>query len=338
MSRFVPAWWLKNRHLQTIFPNTLRRQPRLDFRRERVELPDGDFVDADWTLGERGPVVILLHGLEGSRESRYAGWMLKRLHDFGYRGVLLHFRGCSGESNRMANGYHSGHTGDFDHFIRQLRKREPATPIAAIGYSLGGNALLKWLGETDASGRSELETAVAVSVPFRLAECSAAIDRGFARLYQKHLLRKMLRTARSKLALIRNAGLEPDLAAIRNFYDFDDQLTAPLHGFKNASDYYERCSSVRYLRHIKTSTLIIHALDDPFMTPGTVPTAAELSPAVSLELSEHGGHVGFVGGRWPWRPEFWLETRILEHLRQQFGVRCEEPSHAAALPARTGVA
>lgn len=333
-SRFVPAWWLRNRHLQTIFPNTLRRQPQLEFRRERVELPDGDFVDADWTLRERGPIVVLLHGLEGSRESRYAGWMLKRLHEAGYRGVLLHFRGCSGEVNRMANGYHSGHTADFDHFIRNLREREPATPIAAIGYSLGGNALLKWLGEKKPA--AELDTAIAVSVPFRLAACSAALNRGFARLYQKHLLRRMLRTARGKLALIRDAGHEPDLRNIRNFYDFDDALTAPLHGFSGADDYYEQCSSARFLRHITIPTLILHAADDPFMTPEVVPTEAELSPAVTIELSEHGGHVGFVSGRWPWQAEYWLETRILEHLRQHLGTQPMKQPQGEIRPLRSG--
>jgi len=311
-SRFSPAWWLRNRHLQTIVPNTFRPLPRLQIQRERIELPDGDFVDADWTSGKEGPIVILLHGLEGSRDSRYAAWMLKRLHDDGYRAVLLHFRSCSGELNRKANAYHSGHTDDFDYFLRRLRAREPGTNFAAIGYSLGGNALLKWLGEHPAEHL--LKTAVAVSVPFRLNLCSDAIDRGFARVYQAHLLRRMLRTAKRKLHLIHDAGHQPDIAAIRSFRDFDEALTAPLHGFESAADYYERCSSVQFLRNITTPTLVLHAADDPFMTPETVPQNAELSPAVSLELSRHGGHVGFVGGRWPWKPEYWLERRILEHL------------------------
>lgn len=308
----MPAWWLKNRHLQTIIPNTLRPRPRLAIRRERIELPDGDFVDADWTTNEHGPIVILLHGLEGSSRSRYASWMLKRLHDNGWRGVLLHFRGCSGEANRQANGYHSGHTADFDYFVNRLRTREPDTVLAAIGYSLGGNALLKWLGENP--GQQQLATAVAVSVPFRLAECSDAINRGFAKVYQAHLLRRMLRSARNKLALIRRAGRQPEFAAIRNFRDFDDALTAPLHGFKDAEDYYRCCSSAQFLHHITTPTLVVHASDDPFMTPETVPLEEELSPQVTLELSGHGGHVGFVSGRWPWRAEYWLEERILQHL------------------------
>lgn len=311
-SRFKPAWWLRNRHLQTIFPNTFRPLPRMNFRRERIELPDGDFVDADWTMRDSGPIVILLHGLEGSRKSRYAAWMLKHLHNAGYRAVLLHFRSCSGEVNRKASAYHSGHTDDFDYFLRQLRAKEPGARIAAIGYSLGGNALLKWLGEHAAENM--LATAVAVSVPFRLNLCSEAINQGFARVYQAHLLRRMLRTAKKKLHLIHDAGHQPDLSAIRNFRDFDDTLTAPLHGFSNAEDYYERCSSAQFLCGITTPTLVLHAKDDPFMTPAAVPRAEELSSQVSLELSEHGGHVGFVSGRWPWKLEFWLEQRVLEHL------------------------
>lgn len=331
-SRFIPAWWLRNRHLQTIVPNTFRFLPRLDIVRERIELPDGDFVDADWTSASHGPIVVLLHGLEGSRRSRYAAWMLKALHDAGYRAVLLHFRGCSGEVNRRANGYHSGHTADFDHFLELLRAREPDARIAAIGYSLGGNALLKWLGEN--ANERRLETAVAVSVPFRLERCSDAINRGFAKLYQGHLLKRMLRTARRKLALIRDAGHDPDLAAIRCFRDFDEVLTAPLHGFRSADDYYVRSSSAQFLRYITTPTLVIHATDDPFMTPDTVPREEELSMHVTLELSEQGGHVGFVSGRWPWKPEYWLETRILDHLREYLPLT-KPAMHDKALSAET---
>lgn len=340
-SRFSPAWWLRNRHLQTIVPNTFRGLPHQSIRRERVELPDGDFVDADWTTRTEGPIVVLLHGLEGSRESRYAAWMMKHLDDAGYRAVLLHFRGCSGEPNRTAGSYHSGHTADFDFFLRLLHEREPNARVAAIGYSLGGNALLKWLGQNgdnDAgknTRKRQLETGVAVSVPFRLEYCSAAINRGFARIYQAHLMRRMLRNARRKLAVIRAAGHDPALGSLRSFRDFDEALTAPLHGFENASDYYARASSAQFLRHITTPTLVIHASDDPFMTPDTVPREEELSKAVTLELSEHGGHVGFVGGRWPWKPEYWLEQRILAHLREFLPVDAPLVKRAERISAET---
>lgn len=316
ISDFEPAWWLNNRHLQTIVPNTFRPQPKLTVRRERVELPDGDFVDADWTTGTQGPIVVLLHGLEGSIKSRYAGWMLKRLHDAGYRGVVLHFRGCSGELNRKAQGYHSGHTADFNFFIHELKQREPSTPLAALGYSLGGNALLKWLG--DNPDQTLIETGVAVSVPFDLKACSTTVNIGFAKIYQYHLLKRMLQTAKHKQALIHAAGLNPDLASLRSFHDFDDALTAPLHGFTDAEHYYRECSSRPRMRNIRTPTLVLHAEDDPFMTPDTPPSSEELSPAVTLELSPNGGHVGFVSGRWPWKPEYWLETRIMAHFEEHF--------------------
>lgn len=326
-SRFQPAWWLANRHLQTIVPNTLRRHPRITVHRERIELPDGDFVDADWVGSRRqGPIVVLLHGLEGSIRSRYAGWMLKRLDDAGYRPVLLNFRSCSGEPNRKPNSYHSGHTADFDYFFRLLREREPQVRLAAIGYSLGGNALLKWLGEQ--GDAALVETAVAVSVPFRLGECSAAINEGVSKLYQRHLMGRMLRTARAKLELFHAAGFDPDLSSLHTFREFDDALTAPLHGYEDAEDYYEQCSSIGFLKDIRKPTLVIHAKDDPFMRTDTAPGNEDISPAVDVELSEHGGHVGFVGGKWPWQPEYFLETRILEHLRQEFPLQLQEDAAA----------
>lgn len=315
-STFEPAWWLRNRHLQTIIPNLLRPLPRLVTRRERIELPDGDFVDADWIDGapNDAPIVILLHGLEGSIRSRYAAWMLKRLRDAGYRPVIMHSRSCSGEINRKPQSYHSGHTADFDHFFRLIREREPATPMAAIGYSLSGNAILKWLA--DNPEQVLLRTAVAVSVPFDLEACSRAVNRGFAKVYQFHLMQRMKRTALAKRPLFHDFGLDPEIDGLRTFHEFDDALTAPLHGFSDAQDYYDKCSSRPLLDRIGSPTLILHASDDPFMTPATPPTGDMLSASVTLELSEGGGHVGFVGGKWPWRPVYWLEERILEHLQE----------------------
>ncbi|MDX1443186.1 MAG: hydrolase [Gammaproteobacteria bacterium] len=317
VSRFQPAWWLRNRHLQTIVPNLFRPRPDIHVTRERIELPDGDFVDADW-VGRRssGPIVVLLHGLEGNIESRYAGWMLKRLDESGYRPVLLNFRSCSGEVNRKPNSYHSGHTADFDHFVRLVHEREPGVRMAAIGYSLGGNALLKWLGE---NGRQDLvETGIAASVPFRLAECSEAVNEGLSKIYQKHLMGRMKATAIAKQDLIRAAGHDPEIHSLKTFRDFDEALTAPLHGFASADDYYDRCSSIRFLESICTPTLVIHAKDDPFMRETTPPTEDEISDFVEVELSEHGGHVGFVSGRWPWKPRYFLEERMFEHLAQHF--------------------
>jgi len=312
---FDPPFWLGHRHLQTVLPNAIRRRPRgLPLRRERVELPDGDFVDVDWLGPDGSPIVVVLHGLEGSIESPYAASLLRSLSQAGYRGALLHFRGCSGEPNRLPRAYHSGDTAHLEHFLALLAEREPEVPRAAVGYSLGGNALLKWLGE---SGDSTcLTAAVAVSVPFDLGRCAEAMDRGFSRVYQRQLIARMQRNGRAKARVVAGFPTYPD-HEVRSFRRFDDKLTAPLHGFHDAADYYARCSSRRFLRGIRTPTLIIHAADDPFMDPGVVPTAAELAPAVTLELAARGGHVGFIAGPW-WRPHRWVDRRVVTLLRQTF--------------------
>jgi len=314
-SMFTPAWWCRNPHLQTLWPVFFRPWLRPPLRRERLELPDGDFVDLDWTLNDRGPIVILLHGLEGSSRSHYARGMLNTLPRHGLRAVLMHFRGCSGEPNRLARAYHSGDTGDLDFLVRTLKAREPDTALAAVGYSLGGNVLLKWLGEQ--AEHAPVECAAAVSVPFLLHESTQRMQRGFSRLYQWHLMHNL------KTSVARKAQRQPlpvpvhNLAGLRNFHDFDDHITAPLHGFRGAMHYYTTSSSRQFLSRIRVPTLIVHAADDPFMHRKVVPEAGELSATVELDLQRHGGHVGFVGGRLPWRPRYWLETRIPAWLRQR---------------------
>lgn len=315
-SEFRAPWWARNRHLQTILPSTLRPVPRVATRRERLELPDGDFVDLEWTTGQdHGPLVVVLHGLEGSLESRYAAGILRAVQSHGWRGLLLYHRGCSGEINRLPQGYHSGHTADLDYLLHELRRREPDTPLAAVGYSLGGNVLLKWLGET--ADNALLESAVAVSVPFDLAVCSDRINRGFSKHYQRHLMQRMKVTLHRKIARgLIEFPLEK-LPGLRSFRDFDDALTGPIHGFGNADTYYREASSRQFLHAIRTPTLIIHAEDDPFMSPAVVPRAEELSSAIHFELSRHGGHVGFMAGA-PWAPRWWLEERIPTWLRSHW--------------------
>lgn len=307
-STFRPAWWLPGAHAQTLWASTLRRTPRPRLQRERLELPDGDFLDLDWAVGGPGPVVLLLHGLEGSVRSNYASGLLKVLQARGYTALLMHFRGCSGEPNRLARGYHSGETGDLQYLIELLRRRYPERSLGVVGYSLGGNVLLKWLGERGT--RAPVAAAVAVSVPFQLERVAERLERGFSRLYQWVLLRRMrinLQRKRRRVALPL-APFDPD--ALTSFRRFDDAVTAPLHGFAGVDDYYRRCSSRQYLRGIAVPTLVLHAQDDPFMTPDVVPDAAELGAGVMLELAAHGGHVGFVAGGWPWGARYWLEERI----------------------------
>lgn len=316
-SDFRPSRLLGNRHLQTVFPNVFLRRPRVETRRERLELADGDFIDVDWTLGKTGPIVIVLHGLEGSIRSRYAARIMRRIHEMGLRGALPHFRGCSGEPNRLPIGYHSGFTQDIEYFTGLLKQREPQTALAAVGYSLGGNVLLKWLGESANAGR--LETGVAVSVPFDLADASRVIEQGMSRIYKWELLDRMRRSSIRKFNRVKAPFPLPNIRKIRTFRAFDDKLTAPLHGYRDADDYYARCSSRFFLKNIHVPTLILHAADDPFMSPASVPREDELSPAVTLELSQQGGHVGFVNGSLL-RPNMWLAERISLHLQERLAV------------------
>lgn len=290
----------------------MRRSPKIALRRERLELPDGDFLDLDWTQNAGGPVVLVLHGLEGSSHSKYARGLLAAVQARGWRGVVMHFRGCSGVSNRLPRSYHSGETGDLSHVASLLRRREPATPIAAVGYSLGANVLLKWLGEIGLE--APLAAAVGVSPPFVLGRAADRLERGFSRLYQWALLRRLRASVMAKLAQRPMPFDGQRLAGLRTFRQFDDVVTAPLHGFRDAQDYYTRSSCRQFLKDIAVPTLIVHARDDPFTTEDAVPPAHELAPSVTLELHEHGGHVGFVGGRWPWRPRYWLEERIPQYL------------------------
>ena len=289
----------------------------LPLRRERWELADGDFLDVDWTGRDSGPIVVVLHGLEGSVDSHYARGILTAIHGRGWRGALMHFRGCSGEPNRLSRGYHSGETGDLNAFVSKLLADYPGTALAVVGYSLGGNVLLKWLGESAA--QKSIRCAVAVSVPFDLGNTADRLERGFSRTYQWWLLRSLHASAarKARLGLI---PYEPDeIFRLRTFRAYDERLTAPLHGFAGAEDYYARSSSRQYLKDIAMPTLIVHALDDPLMSPDAAPRPDELSPAVEYDLSPRGGHVGFVAGPFPWRPRYWLEERIPKYLATYLG-------------------
>lgn len=322
---FSAPRWLGNAHLQTTFPALLRSPPSLPRRRERLVLPDGDFVDLDWLDDDRAqPLVIVLHGLAGSTGSIYVLGIQQSLHARGIGSVAMNFRGAGGTPNRLARTYHAGDTGDIDTVARTLATRFPSRRLAAVGYSLGGNVLLKWLGEQGAL--APVVAACAVSTPFDLAACSAQLDRGLSRVYRNRLRDELLRNLHAKQVVLRANGNSREagrlaalgnLADIRTFREYDDRVVAPLHGFRDADEYYARSSSRQFMQAIAIPTLVIHALDDPFMTPSVVPGIAEVSAAVQLAVSAHGGHVGFVGGA-PWRPHYWLEERIPEFLDTVF--------------------
>jgi len=290
----------------------MRLPVAIELMTERLTLPDGDFIDLAWTKGNSDKIVIVLHGLEGSIDSSYARGMLAAINQQGWRGVLMHFRGCSGEHNLKDRSYHSGETADLRFLVDTLRKRHPEATLSAVGYSLGGNALLKYLGEY--KDDSQLTAVTAVSVPYTLSNSAAKLEKGFSRLYQRHLLNRLINKTLSKF---QDRQAPVDIANINNlntFQLFDHHITAPIHGFKSGDDYYEQSSSRQYLNKITTPTLLIHSKDDPFMSVEAIPRQDELSASVILELSNHGGHVGFVSGDVPWNAKYWLEQRIPEFL------------------------
>ena len=314
-SRFKPAWWCRNKHLQTFYPTLFRKRVSIELQYEQLDLPDGDFVDLCWTVNKQtGPIVILFHGLEGSIESPYAKGILKTIHDADWQGMLMHFRGCSGQHNRLDRSYHSGDIGDIEFFINTLKSRYPNRKLAAIGISLGGNALLKYLGEKQ--DESNLDTAMAVSVPFDLADSAQQLNKGFARVYQYHLVSRLRNKMIDKFKQ-KPAPVDIDrLAEWKDFYSFDHNVTAPIHGFKSADDYYTRSSSKQFLKYITTPTLILHSKDDPFMSKNSIPLESEISDAVTLELTEQGGHVGFIHGM-PNNPTYWIEKRLADFFSHQ---------------------
>ncbi len=312
-SFFKPAWWLPGPHLQTLWPTLCRREIKhIKLKRERIELTDGDFVDLDWTEEKDAPLVLVLHGLEGSVHSPYAKGMLHAIEQQGWRGVFMHFRGCSGEMNRHARLYHSGDTEDVAKIITLLKKRRQNQSIAAIGFSLGGNVLLKWLGELGKN--TPLSAAVAISVPFDLSKTAIRIQQGFSRVYDQYFVRTLCKKVRNKFKSQPAPIKLSILDELRSLREFDDKITAPLHGFMNAEDYYQKSSCRQFLKNITVPTLLLQAKDDPFMTEDILPHSSELSPSVKLELTEQGGHVGFVGGSLPWRAEYWLEQRAPQFL------------------------
>jgi predicted alpha/beta-fold hydrolase len=316
--KFKPAWWLNNGHLQTLYAPFLRKRAPLPLlKRERLTTPDDDFIDVDWCDEGNGPLIILLHGLTGSSKSCYIEGLQHLLYKNGMGSVALNFRGCSGEPNLLARGYHSGDTGDIDFLYRTIRQREPARVMAAIGFSIGGNVLLKWLGEQ--GDKLSLSAAISVSAPLVLSECSTKLDHGLSKNYRNHLIdelkdyidgkrRHLAQTGRNEEA--KKLSQLGDLSNIKSFWQYDEQVVAKLHGFESAHHYYQLSSSRQYLKKIEIPTLIIHAIDDPFMTESILPEQSELSASVTLDVTCGGGHVGFIGGRIPFKPHYWLEARI----------------------------
>jgi len=309
-SKFSPRWWLRNPHLQTIVASKLSGYPSVTSTAERIELDDGDFLDINWSNKTSGPFVCIFHGLAGSIESAYVKAVFSQLEIDGMRPVFMHWRGCSGEPNRLARSYHSGASDDIQRMVELVNQRFPDNPTYAIGYSLGANALLKYLGEQGPD--CHLSGAVSVCPPLVLNIGADKLNTGVTRGYQKYLIDLMREQHEQKRKRYPALDLPPATAALNNFWKFDDTLTAPLHGFANVHDYYAKCSARQFIANIKIPTHIIYALDDPFFTEEVIPTESELSNTVTLELSDHGGHVGFFGDK---TDKQWLAKRVSQLLR-----------------------
>lgn len=309
---------MTNRHVQTIMPRFFRPFHHTRYQLEQLDTPDGDFIELAWSLphNETAPLAVVLHGLEGNINSFYAKGMMKALKKQGFAVVLMHFRNCSTEVNRLPRAYHSGDTADLSFFINHLKQLYSNRPLVAVGFSLGGNVLAKYLGEQQQ--QCPLSAAALVSAPYDLSASSDVIRKSLGKIYQKYLLDRMKKSMQRKLPQIKQQiSITTDqLMEIDDLLEFDNQLTAPLHGFENAHDYYRQASAMPYLKHIAVPTLIIHAKDDPMLSIKAVPSRQDVSEHVTLRISEKGGHVGFISGKNPFKPVFWLEQAVPSYFGQ----------------------
>jgi predicted alpha/beta-fold hydrolase len=300
--------WLPGGHLQTIYPAVAIARPAVAYRRERWDTHDADFIDVDFVDGEPGqPMVVLFHGLEGSSGSHYARALMAALAARGWSGAVPHFRGCSGEANRAPRFYHSGDAGEIDWIVRRLRPRVGGKLYAA-GVSLGGNALLRWLGESQ-HGAEIVDAACAVSAPLDLARGGAALSSGLNMLYTRMFLRSLKPKCLSKLEQFPGLFDRAALLGARDLYAFDNVVTAPLHGYRDTDDYWDRASARHVLDDITVPTLVLNARNDPFLPGEHLPSTA--APCVTLEYPSDGGHVGFATGPLPGRID-WLPRRLLD--------------------------
>lgn len=314
---YRPPWWLPDPHSQTLWP--LLQAPALPaLRRERRDTPDGDFIELDWLAGgaDSAPLLLVFHGLEGSSRSPYARVLLQAAAQRGWRAVVAHFRGCGGNPNRLARAYHAGDSAEIDWIVGELQGSAGTAPLLLAGVSLGGNAMLKWLGEAGSAAVERVRAAAAICAPLDLTISGAALDRGFNRVYTWHFLRSLKPKALAKCAAFGGRFDAPRIAHASSLRDFDDAYTAPAHGFAGVDDYWRRASSRPLLRDIEVPTLLLNADNDPFVPLAALPQEAELSAAVVAERTAGGGHVGFTSAPAEDAPgsRYWLGERVLAHF------------------------
>jgi uncharacterized protein len=319
---YSPAWWVPGGHLQTLWGKLFRRQPVAPTILVRWDTPDGDFLELHRLVSKpSAPRVLLLHGLEGSIRSHYAQGLLNEAARRGWGADLLIFRSCGSELNRARRFYHSGETGDVAFVLERISREFPFAPLGMAGVSLGGNVLLKFLGERGKDLPKTLRGAATISVPFDLARSSKRINRGFSRLYQRFFLGSLRRKAGEKAKRFPDLAPVDRIASLRTLEDFDNLVTGPLHGFADAQDYYARSSSLPYLEAIRLKTLLISAVDDPMLPAEVLDEVREIArknPALEIEFVQKGGHAGFITGSVPWRPFYYAEYRVGEFFAEQF--------------------
>jgi predicted alpha/beta-fold hydrolase len=332
---YSPAWWIPGGHLQTLWGKLFRRQPVPPTILERWDTPDGDFLELHRLVSKpSAPRVLILHGLEGSIRSHYARGLLNEAARRGWGADLLIFRSCGSELNRTRRFYHSGETTDVAFVLERIAREFPLAPLGMAGVSLGGNVLLKFLGERGKNLPIVLRGAATISVPFDLARSSKRINRGFSRLYQRFFLGSLRRKAKEKAKLFPDLAAVDRIASLRTLEDFDNLITGPLHGFVDAQDYYVRSSSLPYLKAIRLKTLLISAIDDPMLPPEVLEEVREIAggnPDLEIDFVQKGGHVGFITGSVPWRPFYYAEYRVGEFLAELFA---REPTSHSTLAAQ----
>ena len=318
MNAYRAPWWLPGGHAETLYPLT-RKGLTPPYRRERVDTPDGDFVDIDWldAPSDRGaPFVLLFHGLEGSSRSHYARSLMRAAAARRWRGAVLHFRGCSGQPNRLPRAYHSGDSEEIDWALARMRLEAGDAPLFVVGVSLGGNALLKWLGEQESAALGRLDAAAAVCPPLDLTLSGLNLGQGLNRIYTRHFLQTLIPKALDKAERFEGHFDPQRIRRAASLQDFDDAYTAPAHGFADVFDYWRRASAKPWLGGIRLPTLLLNAANDPFVPSDALPTARDLGPGVDFECPPRGGHVGFLHGNWPGALD-WLPRRLLAHFDRQ---------------------
>jgi predicted alpha/beta-fold hydrolase len=315
--RYPAPCWLPGGQLQTIYPATCIAKPEVNYRRERWNTPDNDFIDVDFVDGKAGqPFVVLFHGLEGSSNSHYARSLMAHIAALGWSGAVPHFRGCSGEPNLAPRFYHSGDSQEINWIIRRLAakyKNGIANKFYATGVSLGANALLRWLGESQHQAEI-VDAACAVSAPLDLAGGGESLEHGFNRIYTHVFLKTLKPKCVHKLEQFPRLFDKEAMLHARNLYEFDNVVTAPLHGYVNTEDYWHRASAKYVLKDITVPTLVLNARNDPFLPARYLPESA--SPHVTLEFPAHGGHAGFAVGA-PFGKLNWLPRRMVRFLQEE---------------------